>query len=297
VSVELDAIAARIRDNVRKRTDGDVDLAGGRKAFVGLGKLAQIAAGTKHASSDIHGVRCLVIVPENHDRDRNVVYLHGGAFCMGTPEIYLGWLSHLAVACRAEVWIPDYRLAPEHPFPAGHDDALRAWKSIQTVAALTKTRTILMGDSAGGNLALATMVRARDEGIALPAAAVLISPWLDLALEGASVVLNADRDPLVRERDTHALAKMFLNGASASDPRASPLHADLRALPPIYVQVGKDETFYDDSTRFDSRARAAGVDVKLDAFDGVLHVWHFLAGIAPEADDAIARIGAFVASH
>ncbi len=294
MSAELDAIAAKIRENVRKRADGDIDVMRSRKAFEAMGKLAKPAEGVKHASSEVLGVRCDVTVPAEHDRDRSIIYFHGGAFALGAPEFYRAWLSHLAVACRAEVWAVDYRLAPEHPFPAAPDDALRAWRGAQTITKLTSARVVMMGDSAGANLTLATMIAARDAGLPLPAAAVLISPWIDLALGGASVASNRERDPLIREGDSRAYAALYAGQASTSDARISPLHGALAKLPPTYVQVGKDEILYDDATRFEAKARAAGVDVTLDAFDGVFHVWHLLAGVAPEANDAISRIGEFV---
>ncbi len=289
---KLADLAARIHKNVRANPAGQIDVARDRKMFEGTGRFAKLAPGVKYATSEIHGVPCEAIVPEEHDHDRSIVYFHGGAFCMGTPAIYRGWLSHLAVAARAEVWVVDYRLAPEHPFPAAVDDAFRAWKSIQTVAALTSSRTVMMGDSAGGNLTLATLVRARDEGVPLPTAAALISPWLDLSLGSESMDSNAETDPLVRKEDSRELARLYLNGTPASDPRASPLFAKLEGLPPIYVQASQDESLRDDATRFAARAKEAGVNVTLDLFHDVFHVWHFFAGL-PEADDAIARLGAF----
>ncbi len=284
----LDRIAARIRENVAKRPEGHIDVPTERVLFDGMGQVAKVAPDATWATRDAGGVPCEVITPKEHDR--TIVYFHGGAFCLGTPFGYRAWVSRLATACRAETWVVDYRLAPEHPFPAAPDDAMRAWNAVPAA-------TIMMGDSAGANLTLATMVRARAEGTRLPRAVVMISPWIDLDHTGASIKTNAELDPLFREGDSRTYAKLYCGACSPSDPRVSPLFAELHGLPPTYVQVGKEECLLDDSTRFAEKARAAGASVKLDLYDGVLHVWHFFAGIAPEADEAIARIASFVRDY
>jgi len=291
----LDGFAAKIRANVRSRPDGDVDVAVARKQFDAMGRIPRIVGERfeRHAVPESGATPAVLyekIIPDLCDEGREVLYFHGGAFVCGTLDGYRSMISHFAAACRAPIDVLEYRLAPENPYPAAHDDALAAW----TFLAKTKKSWVLMGDSAGANLALATMVAARDAGQALPACAVFVSPMLDLTLAGASVKTNAEKDPLVREGDSRAYAKLYLGATPPSDPRPSPLFADLSGLPPIYVQAGKDEVLYDDAVRFADEARAAGCDVTLDAFDGVFHVWHFFAGIAPESDDAIERIGKFV---
>jgi epsilon-lactone hydrolase len=285
----LDRIAARIRENVRKQPDGDIDVPVQRTVYDALGNIAQVAAGTTHAAIEIGGVRGERITPAERDADRMIVYLHGGGFALGSPAGYRALVSHIARACRAEAFVVDYRLAPEHPFPAAPDDAIAVWRALASKS--PRGALAMMGDSAGGNLTLATTLRARDEGLPLPYAAVLLSPMLDLTLGAASLTSNAELDPIVRRGDCDTFAKHYCQNLARTDPRVSPLFADLRGLPPVYVQVGKDECLLDDSTRFAEKARAAGVDVKLDVFSDVLHVWHFFAGIAPESDDAIARVG------
>lgn len=290
----LDGFAAKIRANVRARPDGDVDVPGGRAAFDAMGRIPTIVPTATFERFAVPGAAHVPlaerVTPDLREGDREVLYFHGGAFLFGTLDGYRSMISHVAVACRAPIDVLDYRLAPENPFPAAHDDALAAWRFLSQ----TKKSWVLMGDSAGANLALATMIAARDAGQPLPSAAVFVSPMLDLGLSGASVKTNAEKDPLVREGDSRAYAKLYLGDVAPTDPRASPLFADLHGLPPIYVQVGKDEVLYDDATRFADKARAAGVDVTVDAFDGVFHVWHFFVGIAPESDDAVNRIGKFV---
>jgi monoterpene epsilon-lactone hydrolase len=294
----LEGFAEKIRANVRSKPDGEIDVPAGREQYDAMGRIPRIMGGAQFERNalpaDAKGRALLVekITPDVSDAGREVLYFHGGAFALGSLEGYRSLVSHVAAACRATTNVLEYRLAPEHKFPAAHDDAFAAWRGFIEQAG--DKSWVLIGDSCGANLALATMVRARDAGLPLPAAAVLISPMLDLELGGASMKTNAERDPLVREGDSRAYVELYLGDASPADPRASPLFADLHGLPPIYVQIGKDECFYDDATRFADKARAAGVDVTLDAFDGVFHVWHFFVGIAPEADQAIERVGRFV---
>jgi len=284
MSGPLQRIAARIRENVRKKADGDIDVRQERETFESMGKISQPFAGVSALTRDVGGVSCDIITPKDHQR--RIVYFHGGAFCLGAPVGYRNWLTHLANAAKAELVVPDYRLAPEHPFPAAPDDAFAVWQAANA--------TVMMGDSAGANLTLATTVRARDASEKMPESIMLISPWIDLDHTGETLKTNAEKDPLVREGDSRAHAALYFGETSPRDPRISPLYADLKGLPRTYVQVGKDEALLDDARRFDARAREAGVDVKTDSFDGVFHVWHFFAGVAPEADDAIARIAAFL---
>jgi acetyl esterase/lipase len=286
MSGPLDRIAARIRENVRKKADGDIDVPEERKTFESMGKICQPVAGVAVETRHVGGVSCDVITPKDHTQ--RIVYFHGGAFCLGAPIGYRNWLTHLANATKAELVVPDYRLAPEHPFPAAPDDAFAVW-----VAA---NATVMMGDSAGANLTLATTIRAQGTNVMMPQSIMLISPWIDLDHTGETLKTNAEKDPIVREGDSRAHAALYFGKTSPRDPRVSPLFADLKGLPRTYVQVGKDEALLDDARRFDARAREASVDVNTDFFDGVFHVWHFFAGVAPEADDAIARIAKFV-SH
>jgi acetyl esterase/lipase len=283
MSGPLQRIAARIRENVRKKADGDIDVPEGRKTFESMGKICQPKEGVAVETREVGGVSCEVVTAKDHAR--RIVYFHGGAFCLGAASGYRNWLTHLAFAAKAELVVPNYRLAPEHPFPAAPDDAFAVWQAANA--------TGMMGDSAGANLTLATTIRARDQGAKMPASIMLISPWIDLDHTGETLKTNAEKDPLIREGDSRAHAALYFGKTSPRDPRVSPLFADLKGLPSTYVQVGSDEALLDDARRFDVRAKEADVDVKTDLFDGVFHVWHFFAGVAPEADDAIARIAKF----
>ena len=281
----LDALCARIRASVRKNPDGAIDVARERRAMERFGALPPVAEGTRVEQSKLAGLSCDVIAPENLGANApRILYFHGGAFALGSPETHRAMLSHLAKACAARVWCVDYRRAPEHPFPAAIDDALAAWKELAQDGP-----AFVMGDSCGGNLSVVTMQRAKAEGAPLARGMVLLSPWVDLTLGGESIKTNAERDPLIREGDSRAYAALYLNGRSPRDPLASPLFGDSSGLPPTYVQAARGEILLDDARRFAEKMRA-----KLDVFDLDLHVWQLLAGLVPEADEAIARIGTFV---
>jgi acetyl esterase/lipase len=186
-----------------------------------------------------------------------------------------------------------YRLAPEHPHPAAVEDAVAAVR-FAYAAGLAPSRVAVGGDSAGGGLALATLLGLRDERAPLPAAGVCISPWTDLSGSGDSLRANAELDPMVDEDDLRLMASAYLAGRDARAPLASPLFADLRGLPPLLVQVGTAEVLLDDATRLAERARDAGVDVQLEVWEDMIHVWHAFADVLPEGAQAVEGIADFL---
>ncbi len=220
-----------------------------------------------------------------------MLYLHGGGYRLGSPATYRHFTWRIATAARARLLVLDYRLAPEHPFPAALDDALAAYRWLAANAA---GRHVVMGDSAGGGLALALLLRLRDAGLAPPDAAVVLSPWTDLALTGASLQTNAEADPMLNADDLPAFAADYLAGADPRNPYASPLYGDPTGLPPTLIHVGGDEILYDDAVRMAEKMRTAGCAVELRIWPRMPHVWHLLAPMLPEAKFAIADIGAFV---
>ena len=228
--------------------------------------------------------------------DRVVLYLHGGAFCMGSPLSHRGLVARICAAAQATALSLDYSLAPERPFPAALEDIRAAYRFLLDEG-LAAHRIAFAGDSAGANLVLASIILLRDAAEPLPAAAVCISPPTDFTGASGSLVSRARLDPLVNVDAMTPLCRAYAHGASPDDPRISPLLADLAGLPPLLLQVGSNEVLYDDSVRFADKARTAGVDVRLEVGSQLWHVWHATAPYVPEARRAIARIGAFIREH
>ncbi|MBR1211697.1 alpha/beta hydrolase [Bradyrhizobium sp. JYMT SZCCT0180] len=237
------------------------------------------------------------ISPANAPLDKAILYFHGGGFRIGSVESHRDLIAQIALASGCRVLAINYRLAPEHRFPAALDDALAAygWMLGQGPA---HGSIAFAGDSAGGNLVLAAMLALRERKLPLPVAAVLMSPWTDLAATGASFVSRAEADPIHQRPMILALAKNYLGGqGDPCDPLVSPLYADLARLPPLLIQVGDRETVLDDSIMFADLARAAGVDVHLEVWDGMIHVFQMFGAELSEARRAIASIAQFLNRH
>ena len=242
------------------------------------------------------GVNAEWLTPRDASGGRAILYFHGGGFRMGSVTSHRDLIARLADASRCATLAINYRLAPEHHFPAALDDALAAYGFL-LYQGFKPDGIALAGDSAGGNLALALMLALRDRGQKLPAAAGLMSPWTDLAATGASYQSRAEADPIHQRKMILALAKDYLG--EDGDPRhplASPLYADLSGLPPLLIQVGDRETVRDDSVVFAQKAEAAGVDVALEVFAGMIHVFQMFPEI-PQAGDAIASAADFLRRH
>lgn len=252
--------------------------------------------GTQTLGRELGGVPAVQIAVPHSLPDRHILFLHGGGYVTGSPELYRHVTWRFAAAARARLSAIDYRLAPEHPFPAALDDALAAWRALLAEGA-DPQRTAFLGDSAGGGLALALCLRLRDEKLPLPAAIVALSPWTDLALSGESMRGNAGADPMESAAIASDFAARYLNGADPCQPYISPLYGDPHGLPPTLIQVGSDEVLRDDSMRMAARMREAGVPVDLEIWPRMPHVWHVFAAVMPEARRAIARIGIFVEDH
>ena len=248
------------------------------------------------ARCETGGVAALRVAGPNSRPDHTIFYLHGGGYAAGGPELYRHVLWRLAAAAGASVTAIAYRLAPEHPFPAALDDAVAAWHGLIAEGADPR-RTAVIGDSAGGGLALALALRLRDAAAPLPAAVVALSPWTDLALTGASLRRNAAADPMLNAVGASHAAALYLAGADARNCYASPLYGDPAGLPPCLIQVGSDEILRDDAVRMAERMRDAGCAIELEIWRRMPHVWHSFAPVLPEARQAIARIGLYVRQH
>jgi monoterpene epsilon-lactone hydrolase len=243
-----------------------------------------------------NGVPAEWIVAPGARADRVLFYLHGGGYTIGSINTHREMISRISRTASARALAIDYRLAPEHPFPAAVEDSTKAYRWLIS-SGVDPTRLVVAGDSAGGGLTVATLVALRDAGDPLPAAAVCLSPWVDMEGLGESMKTKADVDPMIPADDSHRAAKAYLAGADPRSPLAAPLYADLTGLPPLLIQVGTSEVLLDDSTRLAERARCAGVEVVLEPWQEMIHVWHFFASMLPEGQQAIDRIGDFIREH
>ncbi len=225
----------------------------------------------------------------------SMLYLHGGGYFACSPKTHRAITGAYARHGFA-VFAADYRLAPEHPFPAAVDDALAAYRGMLE-AGNDARKLVIAGDSAGGGLALATLLAAKTAGLPMPACALLFSPWTDLAGSGDSLVANRDRDPMLVSNRLREGGDIYLNGADPLNPLASPLYGDLTGLPPTLIQVGDGEILLDDSTRLAARASAAGVKIDLKIWSNMPHVWQISQSFLPEARDALNQAAAFAKHH
>lgn len=242
---------------------------------------------------DLGGRPAEVLTARGSDGTRTLLYLHGGGFTVGSPATHRALAGNLAAAGGATVHLLDYRLAPEHPFPAAVDDAVAAWRQLVERGA-DPARAAIVGDSAGGWLALTAALRLRDAGDRLPAVLGLISPWLDLT--GASWPAEV-ADPMLQPAWLHACAGAFGAGADVGGPAFAPLRADLAGLPPMVVQVGSEEILLPDAVALARAARAAGVPVDLRRLDGLWHVAHASAGLVAESTAAVGAFGSALAAR
>jgi acetyl esterase/lipase len=202
---------------------------------------------------------------------RAILYLHGGAFFMGSPASYRNRAMRLSYRCHAEVFVPAYRLAPEHPYPAAFDDALAAWRYVK---ALRRDEPIFVaGDSAGGGLGLSLLVKLRDLGLPMPNGAFLLSPWTDLTVSGPSVGGNRGKDLWFTRRHLETWARYYVGRADARSPYLSPVFADLSGLPPLFILVGENELLLDDALRVRDAAKSAGTDARVLVGEGMQHDW------------------------
>lgn len=245
---------------------------------------------------DAGGVPAIWADPEGGSTEHVIQYVHGGGYKIGSANGYRNFTGQLARAVGCRVLSVDYRLAPEHPHPAAVDDSTAAYRWLLEQG-YSPDRIAISGDSAGGGLTLSTLLKLRDEGVVLPAAGVPISPWVDLEGLGESMTTRADVDVLIDPVNLKEWADVFLAGQDARDPLVAPLYGDFTGIPPLLIQVGDEETLLDDSTRMAEVAGGAGVDVSLEVFPEMQHVFQLFCGNMPEADDAVAKIASWLRPH
>ncbi len=230
------------------------------------------------------------------EHGRAVMHVHGGGYVLGSPRTHRGLANGLSLVARARVFMPEYRLAPEHTYPAALEDVLAAYRWLLTQPGVTPSRLAVSGDSAGGGLALSLLVALREAGDPLPACYVGFSPWTDLSATGPSVHELDAADPWLSSHLLLPVGRSYAGDAGVHDPGVSPLFADLKGLPPMLVHAGSDEILLDDTRRLVHRAREAGVDASYGVFHGLWHVFQAFPGL-PESKAAMREIGGFIRRH
>ncbi|MBX3489124.1 alpha/beta hydrolase [Parvibaculum sp.] len=259
-------------------------------------KLAQrfggVPRGVRVERAAVAGIPAEWIHPQVADNGNTLLYLHGGGYSICGPDTHRGLVARLASAAKMRALLLDYRLASEHPFPAAVEDAYAAYKSL-LAEGTDPSRLTVAGDSAGGGLTLALLMKLRDAHEPLPAGAALLSPWTDLAMSGWSHITHGKLDPMLSVDAALTAARHYLQGASPAEPLASPLYGNFERLPPLLIHVGANEILLDDSRRVAEKAQAAGVEVTLRVWPGVPHVFQAFPQL-PEARASVAEIGAYL---
>jgi monoterpene epsilon-lactone hydrolase len=236
------------------------------------------------------------LIPHCASQDQLLLYIHGGAWFMGSTKLYRAFVSYLAYASKSRALAINYRLAPENPFPAGLEDCITAYEWLLQ-SGISAHKIVVAGDSAGGNLTLALLVALRDAGKPLPAGAVALSPATDLAFTGKSTRTHAHLDPFFHNVVSNTIADVYIKENDPHHPLISPLYADLSGLPPLLIHVGEHEILLDDALRFGDRAVASGVEARTVVWPQMFHVFHMFAPILPEARQANDQIAAFILSR
>ena len=299
-SEELAKVLGMIRENAERLADGAQRGIAEMRSDFAANALPPTEAATITAV-DANGVPGEWITVAGSDPNRRLLYVHGGGYVIGSAATHRRLCEDIAAASGCSILNLDYRLAPEHPFPAAVDDAVAGLRFMQENGPDgpgAAESAFVAGDSAGGGLTLATLLAARERGVAMPNAAIGISAWTDMAVTGESITTRADADPLITDAAMiKQMAAAYVGGGDAEDPLASPVYADYAGLPPLLLQVGDAEVLLDDTRRVAERASAAGVDVTEEVWDEMFHVWHAFAPMLPEGREAIARIGEFVKQH
>ena len=291
-SAEFERLLKKLR--TLPRTFGE-DVAEQREAMDNAAAPFPLGEDVVREETNAGGVPAEWLTPETASGDGVLMYLHGGGYCIGSMTSHRHMIANIARAAGVRALSVGYRLSPEHPFPAGLDDAVTVYRWL--VERGTSPKCIVIGgDSAGGGLTLATLLKLREDGIDQPAGAVLISPWTDLTSSGDSIRTQAASDPILNPDRIGHIAQWYADGADVTLPLISPLFADLAGLPPLFVQVGSAEILLDDSTRLAQAARDQGLDLELEVWEDMFHVWHYYADWIPEGREAIEKIAHFMSA-
>lgn len=263
-----------------------------RKTLDNFSRIVIMPRNTRFQSVMIGNIKASWIASGKVFDDAVILYLHGGAYTIGSPDSHRAITSHLSKVSHTKILAIDYRLAPEHPYPAAVDDSVSAYTWLLN-SGYPPDKIVVAGDSAGGGLSLATVIALRDADIPLPKAVVCFSPWTDLEGTGETWTTKIQVDPMLTPEWLHFMANLYA-GNHLQLPRVSPLYADFHGFPPLLIQVGSEEILLSDSTRLAERAKASGVDVELDVIDNMYHTWAALSGMVPESSQAMQRTGRFI---
>lgn len=267
-----------------------------RSAMDAFGDLGSLPPGCQHEPLNAGGVKCERVAPGGAVAGRRILYLHGGGYVIGSTRSHRPLVARLADAARATAIAPDYRLGPEHRFPAAVDDAVAVWRWMLDEGAEPE-KAVIAGDSAGGGLTLATALKLKADGLPLPAGLFVISPWADLTQSHATYQSKAGEDPMITLEGLNGMAGAYLGDADARDPLASPVNGDFAGLPPILIHVGSEEALLGDSLVVAERAGHARVDVRLEIWPEMIHVWHAFSGQLGAGRRAIAVAGGWIAER
>lgn len=268
-----------------------------RRRLDSISRFLKRAFGVSVATTSQNGLHAEWLRPKGAPQENVLLYLHGGAYLVGSCRTHRQLVSHIARAAGINALVPEYRLAPEHPFPAAIDDAVGVYRSL-LADGFRPGNIVIAGDSAGGGLTIATLLSLRDAGGPMPAAAVLLSPFLDVTASGESATTRAAQDPWFDAKDMVVVARNYCgDGADLRNPLISPVFADVTGLPPMLIQVGDDEILLSDSTRFAANMKAAGREIELEIWPEMWHVFQLFIGKMPESREAINKIGDYVGAR
>lgn len=255
-------------------------------------EMIQIPNYVKYEYIDVRVVPAAWVSTPTSKKDRVILYLHGGAYILGSIKSARALILKFALISDAFILVVDYKLAPENPFPAGLEDILTVYKWLIEIEKVKPENIIIAGDSAGGGLAMATLVKLRDEGTALPAAGVVISPWADLTCSSESFRKRAKLEAWLTPEGLNNCANLYVRDNNPHNPYISPVFADFRGLPPLFIQVGTSEILYDDSLHLAENAKSADIEVELDIWEDLIHV--FVAFVTPESQQATKKLEKFI---
>ncbi|MDH5621086.1 MAG: alpha/beta hydrolase [Gammaproteobacteria bacterium] len=278
---------------IRRLHIGELDIHRIRRRWSRIGHVMMTAIGVRVEPDRINGLYVEWLTPKGRMDGKLLLYLHGGGYVVGSCDMYRQLVSHIARAGQIRTLLPEYRLAPEHRFPAAIDDSVALYRSLLAMG-IKAGDIIIAGDSAGGGLTVATLLALRDAGEPLPAAAVLLSPFLDLTGSGESMRTRAAQDPFFRAEDLPDVADLYCEPHQRRFPLVSPVFADIEGLPPMFIQVGDDEILLSDSERIADACIAAGIAVELEIWPEMWHVFQMFVGKMPEARHAVNKIGQYI---